>query len=189
MAAPSTVLKIYDFKDGYYDLENLDIQIESAAFRKDGVEIALLPKGGSTLEIAVDQTEYRGTFEELNKRDFFSNAALPETVGFDTKGASFAEDIEIYKSIKEAILEAGMQSFLRDLTGVLLELDREDMKALLYGKDMVPDEDVISFALEAQNKFRRTGKIPNVALVGEAGTGKTTMAKKLAGKRCRSCSR
>lgn len=169
------------FSDGYYDLEYADIDIESVAFTKDDMEVALIPKENHSLaiEVRAEETCYFGSFGELNKRNFFSGAGLPETIRFDRQFTSFVENLEIYRNIRRVILESTVGEFLRALTGVRQELNFEDMEKVLYGDGMIPDKGVVSFALELQNRFKRTGEIPNIALTGRAGTGKSLMAEKL----------
>lgn len=174
---------VKNLKEKYDALENLNtnIKIEGAVFKEDGITVALIPNGGSSLGIDVNNPEqdisYHREFAELRKRSIFSRADLPETLQFDTCVVDFAENIEIYKRIKAAIINYGIKKFISSLA--MVQVDCEEMKKNLYDDGMTPDKDVVAFAVAIKNKFNRTGKIPNIALIGEAGTGKSTIVKKL----------
>lgn len=174
-------------EEKYDALENPDdnIKIECAVFTEDGIEVALIPKripkGGTTLEIDVKDPErdipYHAEFRELRKRSIFSRTDLPETLRFDAGVEDFAENIEIYKRIKDAIINYGIQKFISAI--VKVQINNEEMEKNLYDDGMTPDKNIVAFAVAMKNKFNRTDKIPNIALIGEAGTGKSTIVKKL----------
>lgn len=170
-------------------IEDSDLSVQRAAFSRSGIEIALVPMycHSSPLNIYLsakievnDEEQHSGSFDELNKRGFFSRVRLPETVQFDWHFTAFMKHIEVYKKIRQAMLDASMQQFLRDLTGFPQELGARDMEKLLYGEGLEPDPDVISLVMELQTRYNDTGRIPNIAMIGEAGTGKSTMAVKIA---------
>lgn len=181
-----------------HDFGNSDhFVIRRVAFSKgSSAQVAFYPKRGDSVlqklcpfnafepndfEIEVnDGEQYRSSFGELNKRGFFSQEHLPDTVRFDWRFSAFVQHIEVYKKIRRAILNVSMRQFVRDLTGILPELSAGEMEKLLYGNDLEPDPDVISLVMELQARFNDTGRIPNIALIGEAGTGKSTMAGKIA---------
>lgn len=165
-----------------YDDFDVMIQIENAVFTSEGREVVLVPKD-SALEIEVKDAAGKvlceGKFAELSKGTFFKDVTLPETIYFNSWWEAFAENIKIYKDIKNAILGYGLHRFITVLEKIE-QVSYEEMQSNLYGQDMMPDKDVVSFAVEMKNEFNRTGKIPNIAVIGEAGTGKSTMIKKLA---------
>lgn len=168
----------------YFEM-NYAAEVERIVFSKDGIKVALLPKripnGDIALEIEVSDTvrkeQYCETFDKIKARGVFDRAGLPETLQFDIWMHAFAKNIEIYKKIKAAIINFGAETLFK-LMSRMLQIDRKDMERTLYEDGMVPDADVIDFALSMYKEYGRTGKISNIALIGEAGTGKSTIAKK-----------
>lgn len=174
-----------DMDDRYNYFENghgdKNFVIEKAAFDIDGTSVAFVwQDDGLTIEVndAMQKKSYCRTFDELNKRNFFSSIDLPKTIRFDQKFPSFAKDLEIYQAIRNAI-QTDYQTFLGILSETTQSLSYEDMEKALYGEDKIVDKDVVSFAMEMQNTFQRKGTIPNIALIGEAGTGKSFMVAQL----------
>lgn len=176
-----------NLEESYDILENPDvnIRIERAVFTESGIEVVLLPNDADDAVLEIDVNDatrnisYHEDFEELSKRSFFSHEDLPETFQFKPVAQSFAEDIEIYRRIKAAIVDYGIEKFVSSL-GRMVQVDYAEMKEKLYGDGMIPDEGVVAFAVRMKNKFNRTGKIPHIALIGEAGSGKTRTVEKLA---------
>lgn len=175
-----------------YDLYPvIRIDIESIAFTENGTEVKLFPRDDFSLAIAIEDprlikdpgkdTPFCTTFDKLNRGSVFSRAQLPETVEFDRDFKYFAEDMWLYAAIRKALIDYGIHNVISSLSRSV-SMDYDEMKKNLYGEDMIHDETVVSFAVELKNAFNRTGEIPNLALIGEAGTGKTTMVKKLGGK-------
>lgn len=152
--------------------------MEKAGLLQENMQIDLLPKD-DRLEIGIylDGTLCQTDFDELSKLNVFKGSGLPKTISFNRKFSGFISSIEIYRAIAKAI--AARKKGLIPIFIKMLDKRRDDLKARLYSSDMTPDEDVVSLALQMQNEFKRTGLIPNIALIGEAGTGKSVMAKRL----------
>lgn len=170
---------------GYDHPKNkVDIELEQAVFFKDGVEVTLLLRKGSTLDIDVDEygraETYHTNLSALRGRASFPGEALPERIEIDPNFKDFLKNSELYQNIKNALIRYGVHNLAMD-PARLEEFTREELEEKLYDKSrgMVPDQDFITAALELKNEFNRTGKIPNIVLIGEAGTGKSEMAKKL----------
>lgn len=179
------VFDVKNLEEKYDVLENPDdnirIVIVGALFTEDGITVALIPSDGLRLAIEAKDSKqtilYREEFSELRKRSIFSHADLPETLRFDPRVGKFVENIEIYKRIKAAILSYGIKKFISSLS--MARLESEEMKKILYDDGMTPDKAIIDFAVAMKNKFSRTDIIPNIALIGEAGTGKSSIVRKL----------
>lgn len=173
------------YDDGKMNSE-LDFDIERVSFNYDDIEVSMIHSGDNSLGFEINDTRqnnlFQVNFDEYRKRGIFSDAGLPETIQFNKSLESFLSDIEIYKKIKDAIIVIIEDDPQRLAWPVRrMEVDYKEMERKLYEKGMIPDWDVIDFAIEMKNKFYRTDEIPNIAVVGEAGTGKTTMVKKLGG--------
>lgn len=175
-------------KEDYFEdcnFEKADIAIERAGFTENDVNIALVPKGTSSpLEIDVydmgKKKSYHGIFDELRKRSSFPDGDLPQTLRLGRSFSSFGTDMEIYKTIKKALIAYGVHNIIPK-PDPKRQVSRQEVRSRLYDGDMIEDEEVISLAQEMHRQFLRTGTIPNIALVGEAGTGKTELAGRLAG--------
>lgn len=175
----------YNFANPYTDMYSLPIDIEAISFTEDGVTVKLIPKGEDDFEIDVNHN--RSTFSELSKRHFFAGVDLPETIELEWTFDFFLEEKRaigaILQAVKQAIVECGVGRF----SHFLYELSKEgsvkpNMERKLYDEGMTVDPEIVSFAVELWNQFDRTGRsrIPNLAIIGEAGTGKSTMVHKLA---------
>lgn len=156
------------------------INVLKAVFFEGKTEVSLLPQQyslGITVNNPTQKEPYCTSLSELRQRDSFPGEELPERALFQEAFSSFMKNCGLYKAVKKAILRFGVHRLIMD-PARLEQISREEMESLLYG-DMVPDQSILSLALEMKNEFNRTGKIPNIALIGEAGTGKTSIAKKL----------
>lgn len=158
-------------------------EIMGARFDVGDVKVVLSPKRNSELEIEVKEpgqdNKIVGEFSALEKTGFFAGAGLPQRIQFNISLAFFMQNLNLYEAIKKSI-EADVHKFTRALLEIKRGISLKDMDDRLYEEDEIPDKDFITFAVELQSKFKRTRVIPNIALFGEAGTGKSTMAKRLA---------
>lgn len=143
------------------------------------------------IKLSDSKSFIKGGFVTLKNSPGFDGAFLPRNLYFDTSLTAVRGQIELYKNIKDAIVKFDIKKCAE-----LFDNDPENKKAkiseLLYpsGGKMIPDENVISAAIQLENEFDRTQRVPNVAILGQAGTGKSTLAKNLAkifGKEVRAC--
>lgn len=146
-------------------------------------------------------------FSELNKVGFFFGTGLPRTIEFDKRLPSFEQNIEIYRTIVRKI-EKNVEHFVEVLrqingtrverkqetdpeintevgqetnSGLVFRMNREEMRDGLYRENgMIVDENLVSFAMELQRNFERHGQIPNILLLGEPGSGKSSAADRIA---------
>lgn len=209
LAAKATtyLLEEYDF-EGKTSLLLTSADSTSETIVGEEIRLAMCPKE-EDLELVIDTVpDTRSTdwdrmccvsFNALNEGGFFAGAGLPKTISFGTSAESFIENIDIYNAIRNAVIEepqTGKRLAVADVKKALLRalgrtvpkaakprniLNRAEMEQALYGDGMTPDPGVVSFALEVQNEYIRTGKIPGIAVIGEAGIGKSTLIDRLAG--------
>lgn len=133
------------------------------------------------IKITVENTGeiFKGKFELLKSDLSFNDAGIPQNLHFDPDWSNVTEQLDIYRRIKDSIagfsIEKCKYLFDNDMDAL-----RAEITEVLYGEDgMVPDENVINTAVRLVREYKRTGNIPNLAIVGQAGTGKTTLAKNL----------
>lgn len=164
---------------GFENCAGMDVL--TASFSVGETEVSLLPGGGSSLGINIKSPDrkdlYRTHLKELRERDSFPGEGLPETLKFDKDASSFLENLALYEAVRDALLRFGVHKLTVD-SSRLEQISREEMQSLLFG-GLVPDQSIVSLALELKNAFNRTGEIPNIALMGEAGTGKTRLVRAL----------
>ncbi|HBA46466.1 MAG TPA: hypothetical protein DCZ91_01415 [Lachnospiraceae bacterium] len=170
---------------GGYNFEQACFGIERVSFTENNVTVALVPKGYySSLEIDVydiaQKKSYHGTFDELRKRSSFPDGALPGYLRLNRGFSDFSKEKEIYTDIRKTLVDYGVHNLIPKYDPKE-QMSRQAVRGRLYDADMIEDEEVISLAMEMHKQFLREGKIPNIALVGEAGTGKTELAGRLAG--------
>lgn len=125
---------------------------------------------------------YEYSFDALKNAAAPGSGALPQNLCLNPELGQTLYDFEVYRAIRDLAL--GMD---RELCQCLMQGEflrqKEQIAGLLYAEEgMVPSEGVVSTALKLQNEYERSQhrRIPNLALVGQAGTGKTTLAKNLA---------
>ncbi len=182
---PPRILKnsISGYPGGYGSFEaSARIDVLEAVFYEGETRIAFLPRGysapGIRASVRGQNKTFTGDLNSLRERSSFPGEELPETMRLDPDFEDFLKNGTLWQSIRRAVINFGVNRLFLD-PARLNEISREEMKERLYGEDMVADQGVIALATEMKNEFNRNGKIPNVALMGEAGTGKTELAKKL----------
>ena len=146
----------------------------------DGVE--LMPKNGS-LNVRITDAKtgqtFDGSFSLISMHPDFDNTGIPSNLYLDDDWTAVREQLDLYRTIISAIIKFGVRK-CEALLDSGNDNPRTAISELLYGDEgMVPDESIISAAVHLKNEFDRTGVIPNIAIVGHAGTGKSTLARKL----------
>lgn len=126
-----------------------------------------------SVEITIDQMKNDLHFDSS---DIPLNLLLsPDWEGFFTGTNKIG--LENYIMVKDAIVKNGIKRcrLLFDENADPLE----KMTQLLSDKKIVLDKTIICKVVEIQAHYERTKTIPHLAIVGQAGTGKTTLAKNL----------
>lgn len=160
-------------KDQWGDdaLDNLGRPIKRYTRKGSVLEILITGPGGEEL--------YQGDFGELRKGNVFETVNLPEAIRFSRRMSVFARDLKLYQAIRQGILNYSVRRIVNVFTRAA-ELSRPEMEQLLYFNGEVPDDTVTDLAIKMKRRFIRNGEIPDIALVGQAGTGKSTIAANLA---------
>lgn len=162
-----------------------DLTVFGIEFTKVSGAIALYPSGNRPdIKIDIKITDALSekiidlSFEELKNNPDFDSADIPQKLSFDKAWISVKEQFGIFRKIKNAVLK-----FVNEKYRILLDEDmgkqRDEIAELLYDEGMIRDENVISAVIKLKKEYDRTGHIPNIALIGQAGIGKTNLAKKL----------
>lgn len=158
---------------------------------KEGVVTFSDSKGGLTVKVTNSNTghTFETTLENLRSEQDFDGGNIPENVQMNESLNDTVNDLGLYLRTKDAIVR-----FLDKEHGELFDTDRlgdyihdgmikssEEITDILYDKSkgLIPDENIIKEVARLYEQFSRTGQIPNIAIVGQAGTGKTTLAKAL----------
>ena len=169
-----------DFEE-YFQVPFPDFEVESVGFTVNGDSIVLKPSFASlNIEITDAETKdiFKGEFGSLKAHMNYKIPGIPKNLYFKKDWRSVKKNFNRYQIIKDLIVNLGIKN-CRDL----LENNfgqRDRISALLYGDaGMIPDENIITAAAQLENEFIRTKKVPNAAIVGQAGTGKTTLARNL----------
>ncbi len=120
------------------------------------------------------------TFSELKKHNIFKDKkSIPENLYFeDTSAHCILSKLSLLTTIAEAVISFGGTRLAAVGSPRFLE-DPQEMRLAIYDAGMTPDSDVVAKAVELKKNFNRTGRIPNVAIIGEAGCGKSTLIKRL----------
>lgn len=176
--------KVNGITKGFYNLFVVPFprfSVECIAFK--GSPVALKPKNG-ILTVSITDAEtgrvYEGGFEQLRLNPDFDSAGIPSNLHIEPDWIEVMSLFGRYRQIKDAIEQFGI-----DRCQFLFEDDdpvkiREVVTGILYGEPgMIPDDNVVSAAGQLKNRFEREEKIPNIAIVGQAGTGKTTLVRNL----------
>lgn len=166
----------------YFNVPLPDFEVESVAFAAEGGAVALKPDYHS-LEVRITDGDtgevFAGGFGLLKAHPSFSSANIPSNLYLKPQLTAVIEKLDIYRAIRDTVEKLGVKR-----CGRLLDNDPASQKSLiaekLYGdKGMIPDENVISTAAQLENEFIRTKRVPNIAIVGQAGSGKTNLANNL----------
>lgn len=159
-----------------------DFAVDSVAFSEDGGTVALRPAHGQMyLKITDAKTGqvYEERFALLRMEPDFDSTGIPMNLYLGADWVRVKGNLDLYRKIKDAVMKFGVERCEVLLDGYS-ENRREKIAGLLYGEEgMVPDETVISMVEQLEKEYERTKRIPNIAIVGQAGTGKTTLAKNL----------
>lgn len=170
-------------KDAYTLTEYEKDQWGDDALDNWGHPIKRYTQKGSVLEVVITgpggEELYQGDFGELRKGNVFESVNLPEAIRFSRRMSVFARDLKLYQAIRQSILNYSVRRIVNVFTRAS-ELSRPEIEQLLYSDEKIPDSAVIDLAMKMKRRFIRNGEIPNIALVGQAGTGKSEIAKSLA---------
>lgn len=170
-------------KDAYTLTEYEKDQWGDDALDNWGHPIKRYTQKGSVLEVVITgpggEELYQGDFGELRKGNVFESVNLPEAIRFSRRMSVFARDLKLYQAIRQGILNYSVRRIVNVFTRAA-ELSRPEMEQLLYFNGEVPDDTVTDLAIKMKRRFIRNGEIPDIALVGQAGTGKSTIAANLA---------
>lgn len=160
-------------KDDWGDdaLDNLGNPIKRYTRKGSVLEVLITGPGGEEL--------YQGDFGELRKGNVFETVNLPEAIRFSRRMSVFARDLKLYQAIRQGILNYSVRRIVNVFTRAA-ELSRSEIEQLLYSDGKIPDGAVIDLAMKMKRRFIRNGEIPYIALVGQAGTGKSDIAANLA---------
>lgn len=160
-------------KDDWGDdaLDNLGNPIKRYTRKGSVLEVLITGPGGEEL--------YQGDFGELRKGNVFETVNLPETIRFSRRMSVFARDLKLYQAIRQGILNYSVRRIVNVFTRAA-ELSRSEIEQLLYSDGKIPDGAVTDLAIKMKRRFIRNGEIPYIALVGQAGTGKSDIAANLA---------
>lgn len=105
---------------------------------------------------------------------------VPYNLVFSNDIGQVIDNFELYKKIFDAVLEYGYEA-LRKTTPENRTERRTKISKCLFGEaNMIRNDSIIGTALELMNKYDREQKLPHLAIVGQASSGKTTLAKNLA---------
>lgn len=156
--------------------------VDSVAFTVNEGTVAILPFCGNLL-VRITNAEtgkiYEGAFGLLKTSPDFDSTGIPSNLLFNRDPVSVNKNIKLYGKIKDAIVKLGIKN-CEALLDNTVETRRDAISKALYSKEgMVPDENVVSAAVQLYHEYERTKRIPNIAIVGQAGTGKSTLAKNL----------
>lgn len=159
-----------------------DFVVESVAFTENAGTVELRPANGQ-MYIQITDAKTSQTYEErfalLRMEPDFDNTGIPRNLYLGADWIRVKRNLDIYRKIKDAVIQFGIEKF-ETCVDDSSENRRDRIEELLYDEEgMVPDETVISMVVQFEKEFERTRQIPNIAIVGQAGTGKTTLAKKL----------
>lgn len=164
-------------------------EVSFSEITKNGKEVtvSIIPSpeqpDSPRITLFIDQSiRSEGNINVLKNSPDFDGGDLPTELSLKAFFPEVTEELDIYGKIKDAVIAYGVEKCIEKFSGQT-EKDNEDMAAALYpDQKMVRDDSVIETARQLKNEFERTGKIPNLAIVGQAGTGKTTLVKMLAEK-------
>lgn len=120
------------------------------------------------------------TFSELKKHNMFINTPnIPDNIYFyNNSFYCIFDKLSIMTAIAKQVATLGAARLAALSSPHFLE-DPFEMQNAIYEANMTPDPDVVAKAVEIKKCFNRTGVIPNIAIIGEAGCGKSTLIKKL----------
>ena len=173
--------RMEDFQE-FFTIPFPGLSVDSIAFIENGSTIALKP-ANNVLDVKITDAEtkqiFEGKFGLLRLQPDFDSTGIPSNLYLDPDWLKVKGQFNLYKKIKDAIVKFGIKPceslFEDDDTK-----NREAISKILYGRErMVPDENIISIAAQLKNEYKRTKMVPHIAIVGQAGTGKTTLAKNL----------
>lgn len=144
------------------------------AFDLSGEEPAVTISSGSDAPVNMPLNLFAATPEIRFKN------IVPYNLVFSNDIKKVMDSFELYKKLFEAVSEYGYEAFRKAAPNVWSDRRAKISKCLFGEENMIRNDSIIDTALELMNKYEREKEIPHLAIVGQAGTGKTTLAKNLA---------
>ena len=171
-----------------FSIEKVDYAIKGIENdgNKNDYTITLRPTGEKlVVEISDKEEQYKGYFSQLRP-----------VLNFDK--SELAPNLVFYKRFEKAVIN-GFNTVFGIICTALASSENIDAckKALMASRNMdalkaeirytlyeskglIPDENVVSQAVRLKNSLDRSGIIPNIEIIGQAGTGKSTLVDNLA---------
>lgn len=159
------------FFEGFNLPDILGLCVDDITFTKDGKTIVLMPRGNFEMDVKISDEE--GRHDEGGYRKFCVNADdyFKQNSSFNRDWLEIIKNFECYKNYAFAALDSALY---------LLTYGDDYIEKTLYPNGMTPDKSVIKKAEALYRGFKREGKIPNLAIMGQAGTGKTYISGNIA---------
>lgn len=176
-----------------------DFTVDSVTFKNDTAALTIDLSSEPCSAVIRDGKSMDSVCAPINmllSMPMFRDDNIPFNMVFTDNIEKVVGSLGLYRTLFNIVIENGLQ-IVKDKLKILSDVfektsphalcaylnDRrlEITRRLFEKVGLIPSDSITDKALELLNSFDRNHKVPNLAIVGQAGTGKTTLAKNLAG--------